>query len=87
MREIHPIRGACVSHGREMASSSRWRRRLGDAQLAEIDRAVRQASARGLGCPPPRPLAVTTAARQPGFFRRKSSGLVTWPIVWIATRV
>jgi hypothetical protein len=49
MREIHPIRGACVSHGREMASSSRWRRRLGDAQLAEIDRAVRQASARGLG--------------------------------------
>jgi hypothetical protein len=30
---------------------------------------------------------VTTAARQPGIFNRKSSGLVTWPIVWIATRV
>ena len=49
MREIHPISGACVWHGREMANSPRWRRRLGDAQLAEIDRAVRQASARGLG--------------------------------------
>ena len=49
MREIQPIRGACVWHGRKMASSSRWRRRLSDAQLAEIDRAVRQASARGLG--------------------------------------
>jgi hypothetical protein len=32
-----------------MANSPRWRRRLGDAQLAEIDGAVRQASARGLG--------------------------------------
>ena len=49
MREIHPISGACVWHGREMANSPRWRRRLGDEQLAEIDRAVRQASARGLG--------------------------------------
>src|SRR5205807_7036313 len=38
-------------------------------------------------CPPPRPPAVTTAARQPGIFRRKSSGLVTWPIVLMATRV
>ena len=27
------------------------------------------------------------AARQPGIFRRKSSGLVTWPIVLMATRV
>jgi Taurine catabolism dioxygenase TauD, TfdA family len=49
MREIHPISGACVWHGREMANSPRWRRRLGDAQLAEIGRAMRQASARGLG--------------------------------------
>ena len=38
MREIQPIRGK-VWHGRKMASSSRWRRRLSDAQLAEIDRA------------------------------------------------
>jgi hypothetical protein len=49
MREIQPISGACVWHGREMTNSPRWRRRLGDGQLAEIDRAVRQASARGLG--------------------------------------
>ena len=49
MREIQPISGVCVWHGRETASSSRWRRRLSDAQLAEIERAVRQASARGLG--------------------------------------
>src|SRR5215510_1581796 len=48
MREIHPISGACVWHGRKMATSPPWRRRLGDAQLAEIDRAVRRASARGL---------------------------------------
>jgi hypothetical protein len=32
-----------------MANSPRWRQRLGDAQLAEIDLAVRQASACGLG--------------------------------------
>ena len=49
MREIQPISGACVWRGREMTNSPRWRRRLGDGQLAEIDRAVRQASARGLG--------------------------------------
>ena len=49
MREIHPITGACVWRGREMATSPRWRRRLGHAQLDEIDLAVRQASARGLG--------------------------------------
>src|SRR5215471_6562506 len=49
MCEIRPISGACVWHGREMATSPRWRRRLGDAQLAEIDRAVRQAGARELG--------------------------------------
>jgi hypothetical protein len=49
MREIQPISGPCVWHGREMANSPRWRRRIGDAQLAEIDLAVRQARARGLG--------------------------------------
>src|SRR5215469_13938110 len=49
MREIHLITGACVWRGREMATSPRWRRRLGHAQLAELDRAVRLASARGLG--------------------------------------
>ena len=49
MHEIQPISGACVWHGRKMASSSRRRRRLSVAQLAEIERAVRQASARGLG--------------------------------------
>ena len=49
MREIQPISGPCVWHGREMANSPRWRRRLGNAQLAEIDLAVRQARARGLG--------------------------------------
>ena len=66
MREIQPISGACVWHGRKMASSSPCRlgrenldlaassdgpsrRRLSDAQLAEIERTVRQASARGLG--------------------------------------
>jgi hypothetical protein len=49
MRKIHPISGPCVWHGREMANSPRWRRRIGDAQLAEIDLAVRQARARGLG--------------------------------------
>jgi hypothetical protein len=30
---------------------------------------------------------VTTAARQPGIFRRRSSGLVTSPIALMATRV
>src|SRR5438045_8867842 len=49
MREIQPVSGRCGWRGREMASSPRWRRRLGDAQLAEIDVAVRQARARGLG--------------------------------------
>jgi hypothetical protein len=32
-----------------MANLPRWRRRLGDARLDEIDRAVRHANARGLG--------------------------------------
>ena len=48
MREIQPISEACVWHGRKMASSSRWRRRLSDAQLAEIERAVRSPT----GCAP-----------------------------------
>src|ERR1700761_3076996 len=48
MPEIQPISGPCVWHGREMANSPRWRR-IGDGQLAEIDFAVRQARARGLG--------------------------------------
>jgi hypothetical protein len=47
--EIQPISGPCVWHGREMANSPRWRRRLGNAQLAEIDLAVQQARARRLG--------------------------------------
>ena len=48
MREIHPIGEAWVWHGLEMVNSPRWRRLLGHAQLAEIDRAVRQTSAHGL---------------------------------------
>src|SRR5690242_19270937 len=48
MRQIEPIAGVCVWHGREMAQSARWRRRLSVAQLAEIDAALRQAKARGL---------------------------------------
>ncbi len=62
-----------------------------DLQLAE-------AHVAGMGRTPSRPAvaedvrdldrgAVTTAARQPGIFRRRSSGLVTWPIVLMATRV
>ena len=47
--------------------------------------------ARGGGrCPPPRPLAVTTAARQPDGFTSVSNtsrGLVTSPIALMATRV
>jgi len=30
---------------------------------------------------------VTTAARHPGIFNSKSSGLVTWPSALMATRV
>ena len=40
MRDIRPVAGACVWRGAEMARSERWRRRLSDAQLAEIDAAV-----------------------------------------------
>ena len=49
MREIEPIIGACVWQGGEMAGSPRWRLRLSAAQLAELDRAVAAATARGLG--------------------------------------
>src|SRR5438067_11378196 len=49
MREIEPIGGACVWHGSEMAGSPRWHRRLSPEQLAEIDRALAAATARGLG--------------------------------------
>ena len=49
MRNIQPIAGACVWNGREMANSGRWQRHLSPAQLAEIDRALAVAKARGLG--------------------------------------
>src|SRR4029077_8046892 len=50
MREtvpIRPVTGACVWHGSEMAGSARWQRQLSPAQLAEIDRALAAARARG----------------------------------------
>lgn len=49
MPQIGPIAGACVWRGEEMARSTRWRRRLTAAQLAEIDSAVVRARGRGLG--------------------------------------
>ena len=48
MREIHPIAGANVWHGKDMARSARWQRRLTLAQLGEIDAALTAARARGL---------------------------------------
>ena len=48
MAEIRPITGDCVWRGRDMADSSRWQRHLSPAQLAEIDRALASAKARGL---------------------------------------
>src|SRR5579884_264989 len=48
MREIRPIAGANVWHGRDMAGSPRWQRRLDAAQLAELDAALARAEARGL---------------------------------------
>jgi hypothetical protein len=50
MREIQPISGACVWHGRKMASSSRWRRRVSDAQLAEIERECARRMSRFRAC-------------------------------------
>ncbi len=48
MREIQPIADACVWHGSEMVHSTRWLRRLSQAQLAEIDAALEGARARAL---------------------------------------
>jgi hypothetical protein len=49
MRDIHPITGANVWHGGDMANSARWRRSLNAAQLAEIDAALGAAKSRGVG--------------------------------------
>src|SRR5436190_24357821 len=48
MPEIRPVTGACIWHGSEMAGSERWQRQLSPAQLADIDRALTSAQARGL---------------------------------------
>src|SRR5438067_12115018 len=48
MPEIRPVTGACVWRGSEMAGSARWQRHLSPAQLAEIDRALASARARGV---------------------------------------
>src|SRR5580704_2884233 len=48
MRDIRPIAGANVWHGRDLAPSARWQRRLTPSQLAEIDAALATAKARGL---------------------------------------
>jgi hypothetical protein len=47
MSDIRPITGANVWHGRDMAGSPRWQRRLSPAQLAEIETALAAAKARG----------------------------------------
>ncbi len=49
MPQIKPITGANVWHGRDMAQSVRWQRRLSPAQLDEIDAALATARARGRG--------------------------------------
>jgi hypothetical protein len=43
-----PIAGACVWHGRDMATSRRWIRQLAPDALAEIDAALRAVRRRGL---------------------------------------
>jgi hypothetical protein len=48
MRGIRPIAGANVWHGKDMAISARWQRRLTAAQLAEIDVALDAAKRLGL---------------------------------------
>jgi hypothetical protein len=48
MPKIHPIAGANVWHGKDMARSGRWQRRLTPAQLAEIDASLGAAVARGV---------------------------------------
>jgi hypothetical protein len=49
MTGIRPVTGANVWHGKELAQSPRWQRRLTAAQLAGIDAALAAAKARGLG--------------------------------------
>lgn len=51
MRDIRPISGPNVWHGKDMAASPCWQRRLSSAQLAEIDAALAAARARGLDWP------------------------------------
>jgi hypothetical protein len=46
-RDIAPVKGANVWHGRDMAQATRWQRWLDSAQLAEIDAALEAARARG----------------------------------------
>jgi Taurine catabolism dioxygenase TauD, TfdA family len=48
MRDIRPITGANVWHGKDMVNSMRWQRHLTPAQLAEIDTALTAARARRL---------------------------------------
>lgn len=43
MRDIRPVTGANVWHGRDMAASPRWHRRFSPGQLAEIDAALARA--------------------------------------------
>src|SRR5580698_2603690 len=45
---MRPIIGANVWHGKDMAQSPRWQRRLSQTQLAEIDAALATAKARGV---------------------------------------
>src|ERR1700733_13734484 len=49
MRDIRPIAGGNVWHGKDMARSPRWQRRLTPAQLAELEAALAAAKSRGLG--------------------------------------
>jgi hypothetical protein len=48
MRDMQPITGANVWHGKDMAGSARWQRSLTAEQLAEIDAALVAARARNL---------------------------------------
>src|SRR5690242_19876541 len=48
MRDIEAISGDGVWHGRDMAGSPRWRRRLSARQIAEIDAALAASRVRGL---------------------------------------
>lgn len=46
MRDIRPVTGANVWHGKDMAASPRWHRRLGPEHLSEIDAALTRARGR-----------------------------------------